>query len=122
MTKAKDKKWNQIFEEVKKIEQHSGSSKKYTDLVNHINEQGKRIKDFSKLHEIDVIYIHPIATKITKDKTEFNSINFDFIVKNLSKEKDIISESFSKILQKIYTDSLERNDKKRERYQYQTIY
>ncbi len=113
LTKAKDKKWNQIFEEVKKIEQHSGSSKKYTDLVNHINEQGKRIKDFSKLHEIDVIYIHPIATKITKDKTEFNSINFDFIVKNLSKEKDIISESFSKILQKIYTDSLERNDKKK---------
>lgn len=74
--------------------------------------------------KIDIVYIHPIATKIIRNKEIlFNSINFDFITNNiLSKESDIVSKSFFKILGEIYKDSLEKNKRKRLENQYQTIY
>ena len=74
--------------------------------------------------KIDIVYIHPIATKIIRNKEIlFNSINFDYITNNiLSKESDIVSKSFFKILGEIYKDSLKKNKRKRLENQYQTIY
>lgn len=129
LIKTKENGWQTAFNNVKEIKRYlkktsqTKSLQKYEALFKYINNKEIDILLENEM-KIDIVYIHPIATKIIRNKEIlFNSINFDFITNNiLSKESDIVSKSFFKILGEIYKDSLEKNKRKRLENQYQTIY